>query len=224
MKNCFPIFKKSAARRSAYLKCNDLFVSHEGKDTSYLFPLKYCGYRWLENGKAVVRIIEILPYIKQYLKEKKAFHENHDRLVLVYQMVNSHLLLPILEFSKSIMNVMELFLILFQAERPLTLFLHENLKRLIISLMDRFDCPAVLKSASFTKKLMMIDLSNKENPLPDKSVVVGFGTTKALKKLKTVQSPEVRNFRKEVRNFVVKVIEKLRERSPLKCSLSLDLG
>ena len=96
-------------------------------------------------------------------------------------MVNSHLLLPILEFSKSIMNVMELFLILFQAERPLTLFLHEHLKRLIISLMDRFDCPAVLKSASFTKKLMMIDLSNKENLLPDKSVV-GFGTTKALKK------------------------------------------
>ena len=138
-------------------------------------------------------------------------------------MVNSHLLLPILEFSKSIMNVMELFLILFQAERPLTLFLHEHLKRLIISLMDRFDCPAVLKSASFTKKLMMIDLSNKENLLPDESFV-GFGTTKALKKLKTVLSPEVRNFRKEVRNFVVKLIEKLRERSPLKCSLSLDLG
>ena len=186
-------------------------MSHEGKDTSYLFPLKYCGYRWLENGKAVVRIIEILPYIKQYLKEKKAFHENHDRLVLVYQMVNSHLLLPILEFSKSIMNVIELFLILCQAERLPTSLLHEHLKRLIISLMDCFVRPAFLESASSIKKLMMIDLSKKENLLPDKSIDVGFGTTKALKKLKTVQSSEVRNFRKEVRDFMVKLSERLRE-------------
>ena len=63
LKNCFCIFKKSPARRSAYLKCNDLLVSHGAKDISYLFPLKYCGHHWLENGKAISRIIEILPYI-----------------------------------------------------------------------------------------------------------------------------------------------------------------
>ena len=40
LKNCFYIFKKSPARRAACLKCNDLFMSHKGKDTSYLFPLK----------------------------------------------------------------------------------------------------------------------------------------------------------------------------------------
>ena len=57
--------------------------------------------------------------------------------------------------------------------------------------MDGFVCPAVLESMSSTKKLMMIDLSNKENLLPDESIDVGFWTTKALKKLKMVQSPEV---------------------------------
>ena len=45
---------------------------------------------------------------------------------------------------------------------------------------------------------MTIDLSNKENLFSDEGIDVDFGTTKALKKLKTVQSPEVRNFRKEV--------------------------
>ena len=64
LKNCCSISKKSSARRSVYLKCNDLLVSHEGKDTSYLFPVKDCGHRWLENGKAIGRIIEIRPYIK----------------------------------------------------------------------------------------------------------------------------------------------------------------
>ena len=163
--NCFSIFKKSLARRSAYLTCNDLFVSHEVKDTSYVFPLKYCEHRQFENGK-IGRIIEILPQINQLkeLKEKKAFPENDDRLALVYQMVNSHLLLPILKFSKSIMNVLELFLSLFQAERLLTLFLLEHLKRLITSQMDYFVHPSVLESASSTKKLM-VDLSNRENLL-----------------------------------------------------------
>ena len=34
---------------------------------------------------------------------------------------------------------------------------------------------------------MMIDLWSKENLLPDEIIDVDFGTTKALKKLKTVQ-------------------------------------
>ena len=71
------------------------------------------------------------------------------------------------------------------------MFLHEHLKRLIISLMNRFVWPGVLESMSSIKKLMMIGLSNKENLLPDESIDAGFGTIKALKKLKMVQSSEV---------------------------------
>ena len=81
LKNCFSILKKSSARRAAYLKFNALIVPHEGKGSSYLFPLMYCGHCWLENKIAVGRIIELLQYIKQYLeelKEKKAFLENDD--------------------------------------------------------------------------------------------------------------------------------------------------
>ena len=59
------------------------------------------------------------------MKEKKAFSENDDRFVLVYQMVNFHLLLLILEFSKSIMNFIELFLTLYQAEHQFSLFFKE---------------------------------------------------------------------------------------------------
>ena len=64
LKDCFSIFKKIRASSAVYLKCDDPFVSHEGKDKSYLFPSKYCGHRWLENWKAVGKIIELLPYIK----------------------------------------------------------------------------------------------------------------------------------------------------------------
>lgn len=37
----FSIFKKNPARRAAYLKCNDICVSHEDSGTSYLFTLMY---------------------------------------------------------------------------------------------------------------------------------------------------------------------------------------
>ena len=50
------------------------------------------------------------------------------------------------------MNVMELFLTLFQSERPLTLFLNEHLKKMIISLMDHVVRPAVLEIVSSFKQ------------------------------------------------------------------------
>ena len=75
----------------------------------------------------------------------------------------------------------------------------------------------------FYKEINDDNLSNKENLLPDGSVVVGFGTTKSLRKSKTVQSPEDPNFRKEVRNFMVRLIEKLREQPPFKYSLPFYL-
>ena len=68
------------------------------------------------------------------------------------------------------------------SSRTSTLFLHSNLRKLIISLMDHFVCPAIMESISFSKKLMMIDLSNKENLLLDESIDLGFGTTKSTQK------------------------------------------
>ena len=52
LRNCYSIFKKCPAKCSDYLEANDLQESHEGKSTVCLFPLRYCGHRWLENEKA----------------------------------------------------------------------------------------------------------------------------------------------------------------------------
>ena len=53
LKACYSIFKKSPVRRADYLRGNDLLDSHDGKDTVYLFPVKYFGHRWLENSRVV---------------------------------------------------------------------------------------------------------------------------------------------------------------------------
>ena len=48
---------------SDYLETNDLQESHDRKCTPNLFPLKYCGHNWPENGKAIKLLIDRQPYL-----------------------------------------------------------------------------------------------------------------------------------------------------------------
>ena len=126
LKNCHSIFKKPPARRSDYLTANNLHSSHVGKDTSYLFPLKFCGHRWLENSKAISRILDIFPYLQKcfgWLSDEKKMPKKGER----FSQIQSYLLDPIstaiLQFCLSVMQELEPFLVLFQAERPLVFFM-----------------------------------------------------------------------------------------------------
>ena len=60
------------------------------------------------------------------------------------------------------------------------------------------------------KKLMRIDLSIHENIWSDESISVGFGVCEYLKRLHVVQAQECRLFRKNVRFFLIKLVEKFR--------------
>ena len=81
-----------------------------------------------------------------------------------------------------------------------------------------------METHSSVKNLMKIDLTEKGNLLPSESVKVGFGAKKILSNLPTVQAPECRKFKQQAQCFLIKIVEKIRERSPLKCSLSLYLS
>ena len=68
------VFKKSPARRSDYLSANDIKDRNEHNAMKSLFPLKFCGHWWLENGKAIARYLEISDKLYTFLtryKEKK---------------------------------------------------------------------------------------------------------------------------------------------------------
>ena len=108
------------APREDYLVANDLYESHKLKNVSYLFAQKFCGHRWLENGAALKRAIEINQNLKVYFKDlkgKKNIPTNDDRFTTASDK------LVALHFSLCISNEIEPYLVLFQAERPLTVFL-----------------------------------------------------------------------------------------------------
>lgn len=67
LKSCYVLFKDSPARRSDYLKSNNLEDEHNEKSAAYLFPLKFCGHRWLENSAVIARILNIMDKLVTYI-------------------------------------------------------------------------------------------------------------------------------------------------------------
>ena len=114
LKEIYSIFKLSSARRVDYLKVNELLESHESKSLAYLFPQKFCGHRWLVNGKALKRGIELHSYFKRYfsyLKEKKKKPPKDGRFTTDKMGFSFHLVT--LEVSHFICDKVEPFLTLF---------------------------------------------------------------------------------------------------------------
>ena len=104
------------ARCEDYAAANDLHESHKSKNVSYLFAQKFCGHRWLENGAALKRAVEINQNLKVYLKdlkEKKNIPTNDDRFTTAIDKLGSPMRLAALHFSLCISNEIEPYLVLF---------------------------------------------------------------------------------------------------------------
>ena len=226
LKNCHSIFKKSPARRCDHLTANDLHSSHVGKDTSYLFPLKFCGHRWLENSEAISRILDVFPYLQKYfawLSGEKKMSKKDERFSQIQSYLSGPISTAILQFCLSVMQVLEPFLVLFQAERPLVFFMYEKLKELILPLVNRFVRTEVIQEHTLTK-LIKLDFNENSHLLPSSSVEVGFAANGVLKKLGTLQCTKERQFKKSATIFLSNLLSKLSERSPVKYSLTLYLS
>ena len=90
----------------------------------------------------------------------------------------------------------------------------------MLSLMERFVSPEVLLANSSPIKLLRINLDDGEVLLPASSINVGFGAKALIKKISAVNQIKVRNFYYNVKLFLKTIVEKLRERSPLKYKLT----
>ena len=73
-------------------------------------------------------------------------------------------------------------------------------------------------------KMLKIDLSKEANLLALDSIKVGAGAASVCKKATTTQAPEVRAFKKNARTFLVTLVEKLKERSPLRYKLTMYIS
>ena len=220
------IMKKSPARRADYLHDNEIEVDDNDQAMKAFFPMSFSGTRWLENGKALERFLEINDKLGIFLsKSQEEGRENFDakdeRFPLLLSKTKSKIFEVYCEFSLSVCRNIEPFLTLFQAERPLAVFLYAKLREVILSLMGRFVKTSVIESnANNIVKLIKTDLPKEENLLDLDTVDIGFGAKKILRKFKTVEKPMERAFRSDVRNFLACLLEKLFDRCPLQYPLT----
>ena len=130
LKAIYSVSKLSLVWREDYLKVIELIESHKSKSVTYLFSQRFCGLRWLENGKVLKRVIEPHSYFKRYfsyLKEKKKI-PSKDRFTTILDKMGFPLHLATRELSVILCSEIELFLTFFQEEQPLAVFLYEKWK------------------------------------------------------------------------------------------------
>jgi hypothetical protein len=117
-----------------------------------------------------------------------------------------------LGFFTSLAAELERFLKKFQNERPMIPFLHEELERLLRTVMKRLVKLEIL-NVSFTK-LTTIDVLNPKKLLSVREIYIGFDSRNAIKSaLIKLKDSEIEKFRAERRT---NMIREIRENGALK--------
>ena len=83
-------------------------------------------------------------------------------------------------FFLSVIQELESFLVLFQAEGSLVIFIYEKLKELILLLVTRFMLMEVIQEHTLAK-LVKLDFNEIAHILPSCSVDFGFAANSVLK-------------------------------------------
>jgi hypothetical protein len=120
-----------------------------------MFPMSahFFHFRWLENASCAQRAIDIWPKICQYVKkvkaQKKAAQPTCQSFITVRDAVdNDKFVLARLHTFISIAKQIEPFLTLYQTDRPMIMFLADDMKQILKVLMKRFLKPESLKLCS----------------------------------------------------------------------------
>ena len=183
-------------------------------------------FRWVENKKTTARLIDVWENLKKLFifwntltKSKRPKSKSYDTLKLALE---DNFILPKLNFFAYVASIVEPFLKKYQTDNPMVPFLFYDLKSVIKRLLEIVVKQEVLEKSTSWKKMKAIDLSSKNNLLSDEKVNAGFAVTEQLNLLKRkdlVTSSEVKQFLNSAKQFVISMVEKLAEKSPLNFAL-----
>lgn len=148
------LFHESPAKREDYTKITK----------SDIFPLPFCGHRWIEDKKVAERALEIWPnittYVTEILKKPKSQIPTSSAFVTVKSAVQNILTIAKLQFFISTASIMKPYLQVFQSDAPLLPFVTSEIQGLLDNLMGKFvkrrELEAVEASAL---KLVKLDVS-----------------------------------------------------------------
>ncbi|XP_049922950.1 uncharacterized protein LOC126404033 isoform X1 [Epinephelus moara] len=184
---------------------------------STIFPLPFCGHRWIENLPVVERAIEVWPSLQEYMdavRRKKLPNPGTASFDTIEAALKDPLILAKLEFYMTVARTFNPFLKRYQTDEPVMPFFSKDLAELIKGLLRRFIKREVLQDIS-TLQLTKLDVADKKNRHQPKHIDIGLGAESALK---SSNSSELRvlQFRMDCMQGLSNIVSKVQEKSPLK--------
>jgi len=179
------------------------------------------------------RLIALLPHLEKYVKsvtEGKCPDPKTKSFDTVKQCVADPLLGGKLSFFLSVANQVTPFLAAYQTDKPMLPFLCADLYKMVKALMERFVKDDVMARVSSVQQLLKIDVGLKENHKVYSKIDIGFMAEKSLKSAvdqktkKKISDKELMQFRMESKEFLIKLVKKIMEKSPLKYSLARNMS
>ena len=202
------MFDKSPAKR-------ENFAEITGTD---VFPLQFCGHRWLEDKRVADRALEIWPHITKYitetLKKPKQQIPTSSSFATVRSAVHDLLTPAKLAFFASTASVMLPFLQVFQSDAPLVPFVISELHTLLQTLMGKFVKRKELEKLDSASKMAKFDVSPSDHHVAAKDIDVGFAAKTLIKELikdEKVSELQVLEFRKSCERMLVGTVSKIQE-------------
>ena len=196
-----------------------LFDESPAKErSSEVFPLHFCKARWVEDEIAVSRAIQIWPDISKVIRHwlslaKSKRPQNKSFNVLVKHHTDPLMLIK-LHFFKFIASILSPFLRRFQTPKPMIPFLSTELDATLRQVMSLFVWWQIIEEATTPYKFLKIDLGKRESMVDLQNVDLGTAANSVLNNSKVKDDLKMK-FCKDCVKILVKLIEKLKERSPL---------
>ena len=179
-------------------------------------------FRWVENKRVVTRLIDIWENIKKvyvfWESMPKSKRPSSKSSFNVQESLDDELIIAKLQFFVYVAGIVDYFLTAFQSDRPMIPYCYFYLKSIIKQLLGIIVEPKIIDSCKTGKQLKDIDLSDKKNLLSLEKMNLGFAvehTIKSLKRLDAVSNLQVNEFKKSAQIFIVSMLTKLFERSPM---------
>ena len=223
LSSAYWLFKDTPARRE------DFTTVTKASD----FPMKFCKHRWLENVPVCERFIKMLPDLRQYVKAVKEGTVPDPKTKsyeTIKQCCANHLVPVRLAFFLSVSEKITRFLTQYQTDKPMLPFMCSDLFKVVKDLMGRFMKSDKMAGVTSVYQLLKIDVQAKEDHNVYSKIDIGFRAEKELKSVvdpktkKKVTDKEIMQFKLECRDFLVAIVKKIMDKSPLKFALARNLS
>ena len=123
-----------------------------------------------------------------------------------------------MQFFRFLTKKLKPFLLQFQSDKPMVPFLSDSLEELLRSLM-KVIVKEVLEEASTAPSVTKIDITKFSNQLEAEQVKLGTSLKQSLSLMES-RPEEKRAFKRECKQVIIVLIQKLQERFPLKYSIA----